>query len=57
MVMVKHKVNPDSWVGGGLKDARSRLWDPLGQSQTTNEVGWVAEVTESRANRLPCRSL
>ena len=52
---VKQKVNPYSWVGGGLKGARVVVWDPLGQSHKTTKVGWMAEVTESRADRLPCK--
>ena len=40
-----------------MKGARMEVWDPLGQSQKTTKVGWMAEVSESRADRLPCRSL
>ena len=36
-----------------MKGARVVVWDPLGQSHKTTKVGWMAEVTESRADLCP----
>ena len=50
---VKSLVNIHSLVGGGLSDAKSEVWDPLGQSQTTTKVGWVEQVCWDRARACP----